>query len=890
MRILGKERRNRAPRVIRTITLGSGIAGILLAGMCFAIADQAEAQSLPALANVTANAGKQAALITASTGATAVIAGSSPLTGAAMAITDTGYDEATHHLFVVDVTNNKLLTINMTDGSVFASPTLSVPAGVTAVTDLEWDAGASTLFGIVTITGGDKQLATFNTSTGSVSLVGGAGIEGGFVGTFSQPFDLDAVGHRYYMVGSPAGGDKLYAINTGTGAVADSVLLAGKLPAGTNTIFGLEYDPGESKLYGLIGLTPSNDKQLISINTTSGATFGNITLLGAGGFGGGTAVSLSGAEALDPTGNIYYAKGSISGNDTLFAINTATGVATQHLLSFGPGINDVRAMEFDSGFAPSPPSISKSFAPNPITIGGVSTLTFTLTNPNSSTALTGAAFTDTFPAGLTVAATPNATTTGCGAPTFAPAAGNTSLSFSGGTIAASGTCTVTVDVTPTTAGSKLNTTGNVTSTNGGTGNTGTDTLTVIVPPGIAKAFSPNPIAAGGVSTLTFTLTNANSSTALTGAAFTDTFPAGLTVAATPNATTSGCGAPAFAPAAGNTSLSFTGGTIAASGTCTVTVDVTATTAGSKLNTTGNVTSTNGGPGNTGSDTLTVIAPPGISKSFAPNPIAVSGVSTLTFTVTNANSSTSLTGVAFADTFPAGLAVAATPNATTSGCGAPAFAPAAGNSSLSFTGGSIAASGTCTVTVDVTATTAGSKVNTTGNVTSTNGGTGNTGTGTLTVIAPPGISKSFAPNPIFVGGVSTLTFTVTNPNAGTSLTGIAFADTFPAGLVVAATPNATTTGCGAPAFAPAAGNSSLSFTGGTIAASSTCTVTVAVTPTTVGSKVNTTGNVTSTNGGTGNTGTDTLTASPPGIPSTSQWGLMLLALVLAAAAVWRLGAS
>ncbi|HEY9420556.1 MAG TPA: IPTL-CTERM sorting domain-containing protein [Thermoanaerobaculia bacterium] len=506
------------------------------------------------------------------------------------------------------------------------------------------------------------------------------------------------------------------------------------------------------------------------------------------------------------------------------------------------------------------PGISKSFSPNPIAIGGVSTLTFTVTNPNPGFALTGVAFTDSFPAGMEVAATPNVTTTGCGSPTFAPAAGNTSVSFSGGTVAASGTCTVTVNVTATTGGAKVNTTGNVTSTNGGTGNTGTDTLTVVSPPSIAKAFSPNPISVGGVSTLTFTITNPNAGTSLTGVAFTDTFPAGLEVAATPNVTTTGCGSPTFAPAAGNTSVSFSGGTVAASGTCTVTVNVTATTGGAKVNTTGNVTSTNGGTGNTGTDTLSVAAPPSIAKAFSPDPIIVGGVSTLTFTITNPNAGTSLTGVAFTDTFPVGLEVAATPNVTTTGCGLPTFAPAAGNTSVSFSGGTVAASGTCTVTVDVTATTAGAKVNTTGNVTSTNGGTGNTGTDTLTVVSPPSIAKSFSPNPIAVGGVSTLTFTITNPNAGTSLTGVAFTDTFPAGLEVAATPNATATGCGSPTFAPSAGSTLVSFSGGTLAASGTCTVTVNVTATTGGAKVNTTGNVTSTNGGTGNTGTDTLTVN------------------------------
>src|SRR6185369_2168323 len=196
-------------------------------------------------------------------------------------------------------------------------------------------------------------------------------------------------------------------------------------------------------------------------------------------------------------------------------------------------------------------------------------------------------------------------------------------------------------------------------------------------------------------------------------------------------------------------------------------------------------------------TLNVISPPSIAKAFSPNPIAVGGVSTLTFTITNSNAGTALTGVAFTDSFPAGLQVAVTPNATTTGCGSPTFAPAAGNTSLSFSGGTIAASGTCTVTVAVTATTSGAKANTTGSVTSTNGGTGNTGSDTLNVISPPSIAKAFSPNPIAVGGVSTLTFTITNPNAGTALTGVAFTDSFPAGLQVDATPNATTTGCGAP---------------------------------------------------------------------------------------------
>jgi uncharacterized repeat protein (TIGR01451 family)/fimbrial isopeptide formation D2 family protein len=694
-------------------------------------------------------------------------------------------------------------SVSFSGGTIAASGTCTVTVNVTATTG---GAKVNTTGNVTSTNGG-----TGNTGTDTLTVVAAPSIAKAFS---PNPISVGGVSTLTFTITNPNAGTMLTGV-----AFTDS------FPA------GLE-----------VAATPNATTTGCGSPTFAPAA-GNTSLS----FSGGTiAASGTCTVTVNVTATTGGAKVNTTGNVT--STNGGTG---------NTGTDTLTVL--------SPPSIAKAFSPNPISVGGVSTLTFTITNPNAGTMLTGVAFTDSFPAGLEVAATPNATTTGCGSPTFAPAAGNTSVSFSGGTIAASGTCTVTVNVTATTGGAKVNTTGNVTSTNGGTGNTGTDTLTVVSAPSIAKAFSPNPISVGGVSTLTFTITNPNAGTSLTGVAFTDTFPAGLEVAATPNTSTSGCGSPTFAPAAGNTSLSFSGGTILASGTCTVTVNVTATTGGAKVNTTGNVTSTNGGTGNTGTDTLTVVSPPSLAKAFAPNPISVGGVSTLTFTITNPNAGTSLTGVAFTDTFPAGLEVAATPNATTTGCGSPTFAPAAGNTSVSFSGGTIAASGTCTVTVDVTATTGGAKVNTTGNVTSTNGGTGNTGTDTLTVVAAPNIAKAFSPNPIAVGGVSTLTFTITNPNAGTMLTGVAFTDSFPAGLEVAATPNATTTGCGSPTFAPAAGNTLLSFSGGTILSSGTCTVTVDVTATTGGAKVNTTGNITSTNGGTGNTGTDTLTVvSPPSI--------------------------
>ena len=170
------------------------------------------------------------------------------------------------------------------------------------------------------------------------------------------------------------------------------------------------------------------------------------------------------------------------------------------------------------------------------------------------------------------------------------------MQLAGGTVPASGSCTVTVNVTSAAAGSYANTLaiGAITSTNAGSNAAAVSgTLTVLGHPTLAKSFSPNPVGIGVTSVLTITLTNPNAS-AITGAAFTDTYPAGLVnTAAAGGATTCG-GVVTAANNAGSVALS--GGTIPASGSCTVTVNVTAAAAGSYANTIaiGALTTTNAG--------------------------------------------------------------------------------------------------------------------------------------------------------------------------------------------------------------------------------------------------------------------------------------------------------
>jgi uncharacterized repeat protein (TIGR01451 family) len=127
-----------------------------------------------------------------------------------------------------------------------------------------------------------------------------------------------------------------------------------------------------------------------------------------------------------------------------------------------------------------PPTIAKAFNPATVSIGQTSTLTFTIMNPGSNP-LTGVGFTDTFPANLFVQ-NPNGLTGSCGGGTIAATAGTGTVSLSGATIAASGSCSFSVSVVAfvgTPAGQiYTNTTGNVTSNEAGAGNTATATLTV----------------------------------------------------------------------------------------------------------------------------------------------------------------------------------------------------------------------------------------------------------------------------------------------------------------------------------------------------------------------------------------------------------------------------
>ena len=375
------------------------------------------------------------------------------------------------------------------------------------------------------------------------------------------------------------------------------------------------------------------------------------------------------------------------------ALESQSGALTSDLPADTPGaratLTVVRSL---------PLSVSMAFSPPVIRAGGVSRLSYDLRNVTVFEQATSVSLSDTLPPGVVVADPPDAQTT-CTGGTLTAAAGSDTITFTGGVFDANAACTISVDMTSTVPGSYRNETESVTSSLGAS--TPAEATLTVDPeaPGFARVFAPDSVRQGGETQIVFTVDNTANLIDLGELAFTDAFPDGLVVADAPNAENS-CGG-TFNPVAGATTLAFADGVLAAGATCELRVAVRAIGAGALTGPAVTLTS-NVAPATAAEARLDVTPPeaPGFAKAFSPATVFPGGVSKLTFTIDNAANLIDVGGLAFDDDFPAGLAVAATPNGSTT-CGG-TFAPAASATSLAFSGGRVAAGQTCTISVDVLA--------------------------------------------------------------------------------------------------------------------------------------------------------------------------------------------
>jgi|GEM_PF-6411540 len=512
---------------------------------------------------------------------------------------------------------------------------------------------------------------------------------------------------------------------------------------------------------------------------------------------------------------------------------------------------------------------SKFFDPSVISQNGKTRLYFRFSN-KSVAAITNLAVTDSLPSSaafgsLTVASPANIANT-CGG-TITAVGGSVSIAGGGipaatGTPAVPGICEFAMDVQHAGGSSSSSQITNSVAANQVSNDQNQSNPLPIQanlstrPMGISvvKEFIPSNANGGAPVKLRLTFSSTSSPSSQwpqDQISLTDSFPAGMIVAPTPNATTTcrKAGIPGGAPDPASPALSATPADIAAvpgansftisgfrfRGTsyaaitavpdnqCQVEIDVVATTTGNKTNTipAGAVTTFNGSTNSTPSQaTLTVLPNTQLLKSFEPASVSLGQTSALVLVINNVNTSPQV-DFGLTDTFPSGMTVAG-PATTTCGDGVVTTT----SNSLTITGGDVNGNSSCEIRAPVQLAATGPYVNNASNITASSVINTAGVTATVRAITPPTVSKSFAATSIQTGSPSTLTITITNVDTATALTGVQLTDNLPTGVRVFTSPAATTS-CGG-TFAPVALDTSLTLTGGSIAAGSTCTLTVQVT--------------------------------------------------------------
>ncbi|NOK15509.1 DUF3494 domain-containing protein [Corallococcus carmarthensis] len=716
------------------------------------------------------------------------------------------------------------LTITLSNASatpaVLTSPLVdTLPAGVTV-------SGAAT-----TTCGG-----AVTTTASTVTLTGGSIPANGSC-TVTVPVTAAAGGN---YINSIAAG----ALQTGNGSNAAPAIatLTVNAPAGGAPTLGKAFSPPTINAGGISILT-------ITLSNTSATpavlTAPLVDTLPAGVTVSGTASTTCGGAVTTSASTVTLTGGTIPANGSCTVTVPVTAPSGGSFinalpagaLQTGNGNNAAPAIATLTVNAPAggAPTLGKAFSPATINAGGISILTITLSNTSATPAVLTAPLVDTLPAGVTVA---GAASTTCGGAVTTTAS---TVTLTGGTIPANGSCTVTVPVTAPAGGSFINAlpAGALQTGNGNNAAPAIATLTVNAPAGgaptLGKAFSPSTINPGGISTLTITLSNTSATPAVLTAPLVDTLPAGVTVAGAASTT---CGGAVTTTAS---TVTLMGGTIPANGSCTVTVPVTAPAGGNYINSlaAGALQTGNGNNAAPAIATLTVTIPSAVTlgKAFSPATIKAGGTSTLTITLINFNNAMpAILTAPLVDTLPAGVTVSGAGSTT---CGGLVTTTA---TTVTLTGGAIPANGSCTVTVPVTAPVAGSFINAllAGALQTNRGNNAAPAVATLTVVPmqgggdkAPTVKKYFNPSTIGTGGISTLTLTLTNPNATPAVLTAPLKDVLPDGLLVYG--NADNT-CGGVATATP-GSSLVVLTGGAIPANGSCTVTVDVTAKKEGSYCN-----------------------------------------------------
>jgi uncharacterized repeat protein (TIGR01451 family) len=357
-------------------------------------------------------------------------------------------------------------------------------------------------------------------------------------------------------------------------------------------------------------------------------------------------------------------------------------------------------------------TVNKSFSPSTVSLGQTpSVVTVTLQNNDTTSSATITNFIDDISTmegygQIDMSVSPTTTCTG-GTPTIS----GTQIVMTNGVIPEApsattpGSCTITFDVYGSEVGSGFNTidASNVVTSLGSPAGNVTQTLTVTGPNVTVTNGAVTTVQTGTTTTITEELTNPATGVAMTNVAF----PIVLNSAAAftiDSATTNCAAAPTTTindtpEAAGNVTIDFTGGTIAAGGTCTATFVVTQATAGTiNLTLAGDAVTDAQGLTNdsAGATHANFDNGPVISKSITPSTISQGQDATLTIDIDNPFTS-SITAGSITDNLQDGVTLVSGSGGTY--CGTVSVT-GTGTSTATISGMTIPAGDTCVLTLSV----------------------------------------------------------------------------------------------------------------------------------------------------------------------------------------------
>ena len=346
---------------------------------------------------------------------------------------------------------NTFATVSATDGTITPIGMSNPSADTDGFTGFAQDPTTGTLYASGTTCNSSSHLYTIDRNTGASTLVGEL---------TGMPCAIwIAIGPDGLMYAVDIVNDALYAVDKTSGATS----LKGSVGFNANFAQDADFDQSTGVLYWAASNAGNGSGEIRTIDLNTGDT----TLVYSLGFTGivGLATETFGGPCAQPQDLPWLSLNPPSGTTApgvstgVIASIDGTGAVAGDILSGTVCVNsndpDEHRVEVPIEFTvvavppPPTPTVTKAFVPSAVDAATPSTLTITLANAGAAPANLTAPLTDAFPAGLVVAAAPNASTTCGGTVTAVAGTDSVTLDAVGSAIPAADSCTITVDVEST---------------------------------------------------------------------------------------------------------------------------------------------------------------------------------------------------------------------------------------------------------------------------------------------------------------------------------------------------------------------------------------------------------------------------------------------------------